>query len=111
MARELFVHNTREQAFAESQPFLGRKYAAHAQWGQDKALPGDETFSSEFGELAQDRFIIGDPEDCIGEIEKYRALGLSHATFRMIWPGMDLKRGIDNLERFADKVMPHFKEG
>ena len=110
MARELFVHNTREQAFGEAQPFLGGKYAAYAQWGQDKALPGDETFSSEFAELAQDRFIIGDPEDCIGEIEKYRALGLSHATFRMMWPGMDLKRGIDNLERFADKVMPYFQD-
>jgi hypothetical protein len=28
----------------------------------------------------------------------------------MMWPGMDLKRGIDNLERFADKVMPHFRD-
>ena len=111
MIRELFVHDSREQAFAEAAPFLGGKYEAYAQWGQDKVLPGDDTFSSEFTELAKDRFIIGDPEYCIGELEKYRELGLSHATLRMMWPGMDLKRGIDNMERFADKVMPHFREG
>ena len=35
----------------------------------------NEEFSSAFAELAQDRFIIGDPEDCIGEIEKLRGLG------------------------------------
>ena len=70
----------------------------------------NEEFSSSFAELAQDRFIIGDPEDCIGEIEKLRGLGMSHGSFRMMWPGMDLRRGLQNLELFAERVMPHFKE-
>ena len=54
-------------------------------------------------------FIIGDPEDCIGEIEKYAALGMSHGSFRMMWPGMDLRKGLRNMELFAERVMPHFK--
>ena len=70
----------------------------------------DEEFSSSFAELARDRFIIGDPEDCIGEIEKFRDLGMSHGSFRMIWPGMDLRRGMRNMELFAERVMPHFKD-
>lgn len=108
IARELYVHHTREQAFAAAMPYLGGKYAAYAQWGQDKAM--DEQFSSEFAELARDRFIIGDPEDCIGEIEKFRALGMSHGSFRMMWPGMDLPRGLQNLQLFAEQVMPHFRD-
>ncbi len=108
IARELLVHQTREQALAEAAPFLGGKYAAYAQWGQDKAM--NEEFSSDFNELARDRFIIGDPEDCIGEIEKLRELGMSHGSFRMIWPGMDLRRGRRNLELFARQVMPHFRK-
>lgn len=70
----------------------------------------DEEFSSSFAELARDRFIIGDPEDCIGEIEKFRDLGMSHGSFRMMWPGMDLRRGMRNMELFAEQVMPHFKD-
>ena len=107
IARELYVAETREQALADAAPFLGGKYAAYAQWGQDKAM--DEEFSDAFTELAQDRFIIGDPEDCIGEIEKLRELGMSHGSFRMMWPGMDLRRGLRNLELFADRVMGHFR--
>ncbi len=107
IARELYVGETREQAWAEAAPYLGGKYEAYAQWGQDKAM--DEEFSSAFTELARDRFIIGDPEDCIGEIEKLRELGMSHGSFRMIWPGMDLRLGLRNMERFAEQVMPHFR--
>jgi alkanesulfonate monooxygenase SsuD/methylene tetrahydromethanopterin reductase-like flavin-dependent oxidoreductase (luciferase family) len=107
IARELYVGETREQAWTDAAPFLGGKYAAYAQWGQDKAM--DEEFSAAFTELAEDRFIIGDPEDCIGEIEKLRELGMSHGSFRMMWPGMDLRRGLQNLELFADRVMPHFR--
>lgn len=109
IGRELYVHEDRERAFDQVRPFLGGKYEAYAQWGQDKALPGEESFRTSFEELARDRFIIGAPEDCIGELERYRALGMSHGTFRMIWPGMPLKEGMRNLELFAEKVMPYFR--
>ena len=51
IARELYVGETREQAWADAAPFLGGKYAAYAQWGQDKAM--DEEFSTAFTELAE----------------------------------------------------------
>lgn len=106
---EIFVHEDRAQAFKEVRPFLGGKYEAYAQWGQDKALPGEENFGTSFEELARDRFVIGDPEDCITELEKYRALGMDCGIFRMMWPGMDLRKGMRNMELFAEKVMPHFR--
>ena len=109
IGREVYVHEDRERAFEQVQPFLGEKYEAYAQWGQDKALPGEESFRTSFEELARDRFIIGSPEDCIEELERYRTLGMACGTFRMIWPGMSLSEGIRNMELFADQVMPHFR--
>ena len=109
IGREVFVHGDRAEAFEQVRPFLGGKYEAYAQWGQDKALPGEESFRVPFKELAHDRFIIGTPEDCIRELERYRALGMAFGSFRMILPGMPLKDGIRNMELFAEKVMPHFR--
>ena len=45
MMRELYVADDRETAFLESEPYLAPKYEAYAAWGQDKALPGEESFS------------------------------------------------------------------
>jgi hypothetical protein len=110
VGRELFVHEHRNQAFDEFRPFLRGKYEAYSQWGQDKALPGKESFSTSFQESVRDRSSIkGDPEDCITELAKYQGLGRAYGSFRMMWPGMDLRKVIRNVELFAQKVMPHFK--
>ena len=109
IGREVFVHEDRERAFREVRPYLGGKYEAYAQWGQDKALPGGESFGTSFEELARDRFIIGDPEDCITELEKFRELGMAWGSFRMMWPGMELREGLRNMELFANRVMPHLR--
>ena len=109
IGREVFVHEDRAQAFEEVRPFLGGKYEAYAQWGQDKALPGEENFGTSFEELASGRFVIGDPEDCVTELSKYKELGMAYGSFRMMWPGMELGKGIRNLELFSEKVMPHLR--
>ena len=109
IGREVFVHEDRERAFREVAPYLGGKYEAYAAWGQDKALPGDESFGKSFEELARDRFIIGDPEDCVTELSKYQDLGMAYGSFRMMWPGMELKEGLRNMELFASRVMPQLR--
>ena len=107
--REVFVHDDRKTAFAEANKFLGGKYEAYSQWGQDKALPEDDEFSDEFVELAKDRFVIGNPEDCVQDLLKYKELGMEYGIFRMMYPGMSLNSGMQLLETFASKVMPHIK--
>jgi len=107
--REVFVHDDRKTAFTEANKFLGGKYEAYSQWGQDKALPEDDEFSDEFVELAKDRFVIGNPEDCVQDLLKYKELGMEYGIFRMMYPGMSLNSGMQLLETFASKVMPHIK--
>jgi alkanesulfonate monooxygenase SsuD/methylene tetrahydromethanopterin reductase-like flavin-dependent oxidoreductase (luciferase family) len=108
IGREVYLHEDARQARLEAQPFLGGKYEAYAHWGQDRALPGSESFDRSFEELARDRFIVGTPEECVADLERYRSLGVDCAILRMIWPGMDLKAGLRSMRLFAQRVMPRF---
>ncbi len=67
---ELHVAPTHEEAVETARPFLEGKYNAYAEWGQDKVLPGEESFRVAFDELARDRFILGTPEEAIEQIEE-----------------------------------------
>jgi len=107
--REVYCAETKEQALREAQPFLGAKYETYAQWGQDKALPGDEDFLIAFEKLAKGRFIIGGPEECSQELEQYRALGIEYAHFRMSWAGMPVEQSLRSMELMAEQVIPRFR--
>ena len=109
IGREVYLHEDKEKALRDAAPFLGGKYEAYASWGQDRALPGAESFHQSFEDLARDRFIVGTPEECVADLERYRALGIDRALLRMIWPGMDLKAGLRSMELFAEQVMPSFR--
>tara|TARA_A100001037_G_scaffold141097_2_gene127934 strand:- start:14023 stop:15030 length:1008 start_codon:yes stop_codon:yes gene_type:complete len=110
MGRELFVHSDSHEAWKIAAPYLGGKYDAYSQWGQDKALPADDQFAEEFQELAKDRFIIGNPEDCIGELKRYEEIGINQVSLRMNWPGMPLSHALKGMEDFASNVMPFIKD-
>ena len=106
MSRETFVAETREQAFAVARPFLEGKYQTYASWGQDKALPGNESFERPFEELAAGRFIIGGPDDVIADLIRFRDIGVTHASLRFGWPGTP-KEVVEGAIRLAAKeVLP-----
>jgi len=110
MMREMYVANDKKAAFSEAKPYLAGKYQAYADWGQDKALPGDEDFSVPFEELSQDRFLIGSPEDIVQEIKSYEdRLGISHMILRLQWPGLEQAKVLKQLEIMAEHVIPHLK--
>ena len=110
MMRELYVASDSATAYAESRPYLESKYAAYASWGQDKALPEGESFSVPFDQLARDRFLIGNPEEVVSEIRRYRdELGVNHLNFRLQWPGMPHANAMRQLELLGKEVIPHFR--
>ena len=107
LVREMYVAADRETAFEQSRPYLASKYAAYASWGQDKALPGEEDFTSPYAELARDRFVLGAPDDIVREIERYeRDLGITHIIFRMQWPGMPHEQVLRQLDILDHRVIP-----
>lgn len=109
MARELYCGESREHALRVAGPWLAAKYDAYDAWGQDEALPGEEDFAVPLQQLAEDRFILGDPDDCAEQIERYRALGVDRIHLRMNWPGMPLEAAMEGLARFASEVIPRFR--
>ena len=109
MRREIFVADDRETAIREAAPWLLEKYRTYRSWGQDKALPEGDEFNEEAEELMRDRFILGSPEDCIREIDRYREqLGATEFIVRVQWPGMPNQLAMDNLRRIGDTLIPHY---
>jgi alkanesulfonate monooxygenase SsuD/methylene tetrahydromethanopterin reductase-like flavin-dependent oxidoreductase (luciferase family) len=109
MILELSVAPTHEEAVATARPHLEAKYAAYAEWGQDKVLPGEESFRVDFADLARDRFILGTPEEAIAQIEeRVRRLDTNYFIFRLGWPGMAAAEVLRAIELMGSHVLPYF---
>ena len=110
IALELHVAPTREEAVAIARPYLEAKYTAYADWGQDKALPGGDSFRVGFEELARDRFVLGSPAGVIEELEKrVERLGSNFFIFRAGWPGMENYKVLRVIELMGEHVIPYFR--
>ena len=108
--KEMHIAPTHEEAVRNAQPYMEAKYQAYADWGQDKALPGDEDFRIPFEELARDRFILGSSEEVIQQIEDHhRRVGANHFMFRIWYPGMDARMAMRVVEQMGDSVIPYFE--
>lgn len=107
--REIFVAEDRETAMRQAAPWLLEKYATYRSWGQDEVLADDDEFHAEAEELFDDRFILGSPQECIAEIERYREqLGVSEFIVRVQWPGMPNELALENIRRIGEHLIPHF---
>ena len=109
--REIFCAGDRQLAIETVQPHLAEKYSVYARWGQDKVLPGDESFDIPFDQLARGRFIVGTPEDCIEQLLPWRdRLGVDHFIFRTHWSGTPTEISIASMKLLAQEVMPALRD-
>ena len=106
--REVFVAETTEAAREAARPYLEPKYERYVEWGQDEAMEDSQDLHRPFDELAEDRFLLGTPEEVCAEIERYReTLDPSHVVCRVQWPGMDYERARECIELLGDEVVPN----
>ncbi|MDH3462096.1 MAG: LLM class flavin-dependent oxidoreductase [Acidimicrobiia bacterium] len=111
LMREVFCAPTQEEALRAALPYLESKYRAYASWGQDDALPETETFDIPVEELAQQRFVIGNPDQCLNELLPWRThLGIDHFIFRTHWSGMPPSSTISSMKLLTDEVLPALRE-
>lgn len=88
--------------------YIAGKYQSYHEWGQDDAMPDDETFVLEAEELAKDRFVVGDPAAVRDEIARYRErLSLDAMAFRLQWSGMDNEQVLRSIRLLGEEVLPH----
>jgi alkanesulfonate monooxygenase SsuD/methylene tetrahydromethanopterin reductase-like flavin-dependent oxidoreductase (luciferase family) len=107
LMREAWLADTPERAWAEAAPYLARKYAVYNAWGQDRALPADQTFDRPLAELGHDRFIVGTPDDLVAMAQRYAAeLGVNTLILRIQWPGMSQPQVLDQIRLIGQAVLP-----
>lgn len=110
--KEVFCAPTREQAFRQCLPHLGEKYRHYLAWGQDGAMPQDDTLDRPLDELVEDRFIIGTPEDCLRMLAAWRDdLGVDTFLLRTEWVGMPHEVAMGSLGLLAETVVPALVAG
>jgi alkanesulfonate monooxygenase SsuD/methylene tetrahydromethanopterin reductase-like flavin-dependent oxidoreductase (luciferase family) len=106
--REMFVAETRQKAIDLARPHVEWLYQDRAAAGHSNELPGADRIDVGFEQVLEGRFIIGSPEECIEEIEKYQALGIQELVLRCQWPGMANRDSLGAVELFGREVLPRF---
>lgn len=107
LMREVYCAPTRERAIELARPHLAGKYAVYADWGQDRVLPGNESFRTGYSDLAEDRFVVGSPEDCLAALLPWRdELGVNHFVLRTEWAGMPVDDALASLDLINREIAP-----
>ena len=110
--REVFCAKDRDTAVELAARHLADKYRVYAQWGQDKVMPEKESFDMPYSELADQRFIVGSPEDCIRALSPWRdELGINHFVLRTFWAGMPREHAMESVRLIGREVIPALRQG
>ncbi len=106
VSREVFVARTRAEALRLARPALEERFRVYATQGQDQQLPPGDRFDLPFEQLAEDRFILGSPDDCIEQIERYRRIGFNYFIMDYHWLDLDDATALESLRLFGREVAP-----
>ena len=106
LMRYLFVARSAAQARAiAGAPFIRAFEQTYFKWPHPvvKRPPGELTIER----LAEDRIILGDPEGCLRQLERFRdELGLSHLVCRLSVTGIPPEAAGESVDLFTREIMP-----
>jgi alkanesulfonate monooxygenase SsuD/methylene tetrahydromethanopterin reductase-like flavin-dependent oxidoreductase (luciferase family) len=106
--REPFVAASKKDAVEKARPCLEQLYRAiYTKWKQNEAMSDPKELSWAFDKLANGRFILGSPSECIDQIREYEnRLGVSYLLPRFDWtPGLPQEEILASMRLFGEKVI------
>ena len=106
--REAFVARSRKEAVEKARPCLEQLYRSiYIKWKQNEAMTNPNELSWAFDRLAEQRFILGSPEECIDQIKEYESrLGATHMLVRFDWtPGLPQQEILASMKLFGERVI------
>jgi alkanesulfonate monooxygenase SsuD/methylene tetrahydromethanopterin reductase-like flavin-dependent oxidoreductase (luciferase family) len=106
--REMYVAADRAEAIATIRPHVEWLYRDRAALGHNRALPEADRIDVPFEQVLEGRFIIGSPEECAAELQRYQAAGVDEVIMRCQWPGIATAEVLKAVERFGRDVLPRF---
>ncbi|MGD9763957.1 MAG: LLM class flavin-dependent oxidoreductase [Candidatus Binatia bacterium] len=112
LMREVYCAETDEKAWEEARDPVLYIYREYLEWGHmlddqgNPVPPGDDRAL----DLLRKRFIIGGPETCVRECQKYaNEVGATNLIMRMKFPGLSHERVKNSIKLWGEKVMPHIQ--
>jgi probable F420-dependent oxidoreductase len=106
LMRYLFVARSAGEACAiAGAPFIRAFEHTYFKWPHPvvKRPPGELTIER----LAENRIILGDPESCVRQLERFRdELGLSHLVCRLSVTGIPAEAARESVDLFTREIMP-----
>lgn len=110
LTREVVIADTRERAWELAEKHLLINYRDEyggGVWKHPLIGSADETPVNQLEALANDRFIVGNPDDCIKRIRRFQdTFGVDHLICRLYFPGMPHEHIMQELQLLAREVMP-----
>ena len=111
LLREAYVGENKEKTKEEADKYIINMYKFYFKLGVKMFVRGKQVTSLEdplFEHLPEDRFVIGDPEDCKREVERYRdELGINYICCRMVFPAANHQTISRCIELFGSEVIPN----
>jgi alkanesulfonate monooxygenase SsuD/methylene tetrahydromethanopterin reductase-like flavin-dependent oxidoreductase (luciferase family) len=111
LTREVVVAETRERALELAEKYVMVNYRDEYGGGWKHPLIGaqDQTAIA-LQSLSQDRFIVGNPDDCIAQIKRFsETFGVDHLICRLYFAGMPHDHIMNELKLLAKEVFPAFR--
>ncbi len=109
--REVVCAPTSSEAQEIARRFLGEKYQTYSKWGQDEVLADNDSFDSRFVDLADGRFVVGTPDDCLQVLRQWRSsIGADYFVFRVHWSGMPKELAARSVRLLTREVLPALRE-
>jgi alkanesulfonate monooxygenase SsuD/methylene tetrahydromethanopterin reductase-like flavin-dependent oxidoreductase (luciferase family) len=112
LTREVVIAETSAQAWELAERYLMVNYRDEYGGGWNHPLIGsqDTTPVNQLEALGHDRFIIGNPDECVAKIRRFvETFGVDHLICRLYFPGMPHEHIMRELKLLADEVFPAFR--
>lgn len=111
LTREVVIAETREQALELAEKYVMVNYRDEYGGGWKHPLIGSQDQTAiALESLSQDRFIVGNPDDCISHIKRFvDTFGVDHLICRLYFAGMPHDHIMAELKLFAKEVFPAFR--
>jgi probable F420-dependent oxidoreductase len=112
LTREVVIADTSRRAheLAERHLLINYRDEYGGDWKHPLISAEAEGTVDRLDAIGRDRFIVGNPDEVIAHIKRYReTFGVDHLICRLYFPGMPHAHIMHELELLAHEVMPAFK--
>ena len=106
---EVFVAETSDKAWRDGGQYIAKKFESYFSWGMDKNTSDKGHAEMSLQDLAEDRFIVGTPEDCIRGCLEHQDTGITHLQIRLNFPGIPHCSVMNAIKLFGKEVLPHIR--